>query len=136
MNSRSLDPLWGLPSVLPFESPASWLSRAAQAQGIGITVLLRHLDLRRGVDVDLVFLSGRFPRLAKACGLSTEAFSAARKVMASLRSLDPGEVAFCSGVGTWPAIGYARSASPHSAPHTSDCSAASKRGGSARSTGA
>lgn len=45
--------------------------------------------MRRSVDVDMVFLSSRFRRLAKACGLGTEAFGEARKVMASLRSLDP-----------------------------------------------
>lgn len=89
MIGRSLDPLWGLPAVLPFESPASWLSRCAQAQGVGIDEFLRHLGLRRAVDVDLVFLSGRFRRLAKACGLSTEAFSETRMVMESLRKLDP-----------------------------------------------
>ncbi len=94
MSSRSVDSLSGLPSVLPFESPASWLSRAAQSQGVGITMFLKHLGLRRGVDVDLVFLSGRFQRLARACGLGPEAFSEARKVMASLRRLDPGGGSF------------------------------------------
>ncbi len=74
--------------MLPFEAPASWLSRAAQSQGIGAGTLLRFLGIRPNLDVDFHFLSRRFRGIATACGLDSNAFAEARKVMGGLRKVD------------------------------------------------
>jgi hypothetical protein len=89
MASNTTEALRGLPEVLPFESPGSWLSRAAQSQGVLAAELMRYLGLRPTLDVDFVFLSGRFRELARACDLGPNAFVEARRVMESLRTIDP-----------------------------------------------
>ena len=89
MIDKTKQPLCGLPEVLPFESPGSWLSRAAQSQGVHAAELLRHLGLRPTVDVDFEFLSERFRELARICDLGPNAFAEARRLMASVRTIDP-----------------------------------------------
>ena len=88
MSNSADDPLWGLPPVLPFEAPGSWLSRAAQSQGVCASVFLIHLGMPARLDADFFFLSRRFPSISKACGLAPGAFAEARQVMASVRKLD------------------------------------------------
>jgi hypothetical protein len=88
MSSSTSDALWGLPAVLPFEAPGSWLSRAAQSQGVCASVFLIHIGMRPGLDADFFFLSRRFQAIAGMCSLAPGAFDEARKVMASIRKLD------------------------------------------------
>ena len=88
MSSSKPEALWGLPPVLPFEAPGSWLSRASQSQGVCASVFVIHLGMRPRLDSDFFFLSRRFPSIAKACGLAPGAFAEARQVMASIRKLD------------------------------------------------
>jgi len=89
-----IKPLRGLPAALPFESPASWLSRAAQSQGVRAEELLRYLRLRPTLDIDFEFLSPRYSELVDACGLHIGAFIEAAFVMASVREIDPAGTAF------------------------------------------
>jgi hypothetical protein len=84
------EPLWGLPAVLPFESPASWLSRAAQSVGVGIEEFVDYVGLDITGDLDVQFLSDDFWRLARRFGLSSTAFWEARRVMVSVRMLGRG----------------------------------------------
>ena len=65
------------------------MSRAAQSQGVGAAVFLRYLGMSLGADVDFYFLSRRFKGLATACSLDSNAFAEARKVMGTLRKIDP-----------------------------------------------
>ncbi len=88
MTSQTPEPLRGLPVVLPFEAPASWISRAAQSQGVGAAIFLRFLRMSLDLDVDFHFLSRRFQGFATACGLDSKAFAEARKVMSTLRKVD------------------------------------------------
>ena len=54
MTRRWLD-LVGLPRALQFESPSSWLTRAALSQGVTVLELLDHVGWRPTGDFDLVF---------------------------------------------------------------------------------
>lgn len=47
--------LVGLPSAIQFESPSSWLSRAALSQGVTVLELLDHVGWRPAGDFDLMF---------------------------------------------------------------------------------
>jgi len=88
MSDFSREALWGLPDVLPFESPASWISRAAQSVGVGIDEFLEHLKLDGAGDLDVQFLGEEFWRLTRLCGLKLNAFSEARRVMSSVEMLN------------------------------------------------
>lgn len=93
--SRRTEPgLVSMPPVLPHESPASWLSRAALSQGIRVEALLQYLGIDKHADVDLVFLSGRLPALANRCGIRPEDFAVARGIIKALHSVDRGGLRF------------------------------------------
>jgi hypothetical protein len=80
--------LFGLPSVLPLESPASWLSRASLTQGVPLKELLEFLGLDRKQDTDVAFLSDGFAVNAIRCGLSLGDFAVAQKIIRSAFRLD------------------------------------------------
>ncbi len=82
-------PLVGLPQVLPAESPASWLTRAALSQGVAIRELLKYAGIANEDDIDLSFLGPRFQDVANVFGFDKALFRDARHIVASLTKLYP-----------------------------------------------
>ena len=80
--------LAALPCVLRWESPASWLTRAALSQGVEMRALLEYLGIADDIDSDLAFLGEAFPRISALCGFDKGAFFEARHVMTSLLKVD------------------------------------------------
>ncbi len=76
----------GLPEPLPFESPASWVTRAALSQGETVVAFLAHLDLPDVRDFDLAITSGAGRRVLAHCGVSKQ-FSFAVNVFGRLKGL-------------------------------------------------
>lgn len=81
--------LVGLPKVLPAESPASWLTRAALSQGVAIGELLKFAGIANVDDIDLAFLGARFRDLANLFGFDKTLFHDARQIVGSLTKLYP-----------------------------------------------
>lgn len=85
--------LIGIPAPIGFESPASWLTRAALSQGVSPRKLLEHFGFDRKVDPDLFLLEKVAQKLLIECQLPFETFDFAVHVFKNLRSIDPiGEI--------------------------------------------
>lgn len=82
--------LVGLPEVLPLESPASWITRAALTQGATLREFVRFLGVRTTRDLDQACLGTLLGRVTSACGLPKGTFAAAKRVMDATQRLDPG----------------------------------------------
>jgi hypothetical protein len=78
--------LAGLPLAMRFESPASWVSRAALSQGETVDVLLAHMGLPKDSDIDLVISSRAGRDALMQCGVS-EPFALARSVFPQIQKL-------------------------------------------------
>jgi hypothetical protein len=72
------------------ESPASWATRAALAQGATLSEFVRFLGLKSNADVDQLCLGALLGKVTSACGLPKGTFAAAKRVMDSTQRLDPG----------------------------------------------
>lgn len=85
--------LIGMPEPIGFESPASWLARAALSQGVSPRELLVHFGFHNRVDPDLFMTEKVAHRLLDACQLSSEKFDFAVHLFANLKHIDPvGEI--------------------------------------------
>lgn len=91
--------LFGLPPVLTFESPASWISRAALSQGVTAREFRRHLKLSRGTDSDLAFTRRYVRDVMKTTGLPPQSFQFSQHMLTSLRNVDPHGKEFLLGNG-------------------------------------
>lgn len=80
--------LVGIPKILGAESPASWLSRAALSQGVGINEFRKFINLHRRADADLAFTQKYVRHVARVTNLETRDFSFVQHMMTSLRSVD------------------------------------------------
>jgi hypothetical protein len=79
-----------MPEPIGFESPASWLARAALSQGISPKELLAHFGFHRRVDPDLFMTEKVAHRLSATCQIPPEKFDFAVHMFANLTSIDPG----------------------------------------------
>jgi hypothetical protein len=79
--------LRGLPMDMPFESPASWVSRGALSQGATVREMLTYLGIERERDADLAFMRD-LARLIRRCGLPPNAFYVSRLLFESLARID------------------------------------------------
>ena len=87
---RGLADLTGLPQAQLFESPNSWLTRAALSQGVSPQELLDFMELGtkryRRFDPDLLLVS-RPGRIALSATRSTSSMTVAERVFTSLRTM-------------------------------------------------
>ncbi len=81
--------LIGMPMVMPFESPTSWLARAALSQAETVPKLAAHFGLRRGEDPDLTVFSGNSEFVAKISEQDPRVFDFAEHMFWGVRSIDP-----------------------------------------------
>lgn len=80
--------LLGVPPILEFESPASWLSRAALSQGVDIKVFRKHINLHRNIDADLAFTKTYVRHISKVTGQEPQCFAFVQHMLTSLRRVD------------------------------------------------
>jgi hypothetical protein len=80
--------LVGVPAPYGFESPASWISRAALSQGIRVRELLKFFGLSRATDFDMDLSHKKSLIIAELCGFSAERFAFSTRMFSSLRSID------------------------------------------------
>ncbi len=80
--------LLGVPAPCGFESPASWISRAALSQGIRVREFLHFFGMDRGIDFDMGLSPKKALIIAETCGLSALTFNFSTRISASLRSID------------------------------------------------
>lgn len=80
--------LVGVPAPYEFESPASWISRAALSQGIRVRELLDFFGMDREIDIDMGLTPRKSLIIASTCGLSERTFRFSTRMFASMRSLD------------------------------------------------
>ena len=81
--------LVGIPEPIGFESPASWLVRAALSQGVSPRELLAHFGFHKRVDPDLFMTEKVAHRLLNACQLPSEKFDFAVHMFSNLKIIDP-----------------------------------------------
>jgi len=80
--------IYSLPAAQPFESPSSWLTRAALAQGISLREMLKALGLEGCRDPDQELVDEvSFARVSSICGLDAAAFFVARRIVRRLKSV-------------------------------------------------
>lgn len=92
-HSAASDFLIGMPEPIGFESPASWLARAALSQGVSSRELLAHFGFKKRVDPDCFMTKKVAHRILAACQLPSDKFNFALHMFANLRSIDPaGEI--------------------------------------------
>lgn len=88
LNPSAVSPLFGVPRLIGFESPASWLTRAALSQGVGFWDLLKLFNVDGFSDPDLYLSETTFTEIAKRCSLPVEDFGFSRHIFANLKRLD------------------------------------------------
>ncbi len=81
--------LIGIPRPVGFESPVSWLARAALSQGTGVNELLRLFNVRRTGDIDLNMSGATLAMIASRCSLPAEDFGLSLRMFVNLRRIDP-----------------------------------------------
>jgi hypothetical protein len=77
-----------VPELELAESPSSWLSRTALAQGVTAKELLKYLDLAHKGDVDLAVCRTNLNRLAAVCGISNTRFRTVKRMFLGVSKLD------------------------------------------------
>lgn len=80
--------LVGVPPLLTFEGPASWLSRTALSQGATIRDLCKYLGLEAGADPDIAFSAAAVKRVAALTAQPVNSFAFIRHMLIGLRELD------------------------------------------------
>lgn len=85
---KSKQELFGVPELEYAESPCSWITRLALAQGATVKDLSRYLQLPSKTDIDLVFTRENIRRISRVCGMEAKEFSLIRTMMTGLMSLD------------------------------------------------
>ena len=92
-HSDAADFLIGIPEPIGFESPASWLARAALSQGVSPKELLAHFGFHKKVDPDLFMTGKAAMRISVVCQLPLGKFDFAVRMFDNLKSIDPtGEI--------------------------------------------
>lgn len=86
---RQQGTLLGVPKMEMFESPASWICRAALSQGATRDEFARFLGLRKHDDPDLAFTPNAIEEIARRCGLPKVHFEFASHMFSGLASIDP-----------------------------------------------
>jgi hypothetical protein len=86
--------LVSMPAVLQFESPSSWITRAALAQGVDVREMLAYLGINPRADCDRAFLGDDFRRIARICGVNPNAFAVARKILEVLGKVERGRTTY------------------------------------------
>ena len=81
--------LVGVPPIEPFESFASWISRAALSQGVVVPDLLEHLGIKRKVDMDIGLTRRHIQHAANLTGQDQGRFWLVHHMFSTLRSFDP-----------------------------------------------
>jgi DNA-directed RNA polymerase subunit N (RpoN/RPB10) len=80
--------LFGVPAPYEFESPASWISRAALSQGVRVGELLHLFGVKKFADFDMELSAKKAPIIAETCGVPVLTFSFAERMFSALRSID------------------------------------------------
>lgn len=80
--------LVGVPTLLPLESPASWLTRTALSQGATMKELYRYFGLEAGADPDVAFSAATVKRVAALTGQPVDSFAFIRHMLIGLRKVD------------------------------------------------
>lgn len=80
--------LFGVPAPYGFESPTSWLSRAALSQGVRARDLLKHFGVEHVGDFDLGISERKASMIAETCGIPVSNFSFSLKMFSALKSID------------------------------------------------
>ncbi|WP_082532805.1 TniQ family protein [Pelomonas sp. Root1237] len=96
----------GVPQPADDESPASWLSRLALAQGCSLPELLNFLGLRIEPYADLSFFGLTLTELRWKCGLPASAFLAADRAMTRLARAQLGPDVIFRPAAPTPAFRY------------------------------
>lgn len=81
--------LVGMPMLRGHESPASWLSRAALSQGVGVSELMAYLGMPARRDPDLAMTENLLWNVVDLTGHSMASFSFAVHMFSGLKSIDP-----------------------------------------------
>lgn len=81
--------LVGVPRLIGFESPGSWLSRAALSQGVTPGELLEYFGVCKRADPDLFLTDASLAFITSRCGLPAEDFAFAMKMFDRLKRVDP-----------------------------------------------
>jgi hypothetical protein len=81
--------LINVPRIMLFESPASWISRAALSQGTAMKEMAAYLGIPAKTDVDLMTSQVTWTKIAKRCGLDPQSFDFVVHMMSGLKSIDP-----------------------------------------------
>lgn len=98
--------LIGVPKIQAFESPASWLSRAALSQGATPKEFWEMLEIPDRVDPDLLFDYLEPVDVAEPCGLEASDFEFARRMFTNLTSIDETGEIFLKRSGKRPVYRY------------------------------
>lgn len=77
-------PVFNVPQAIPFESPASWLCRAALSQGTSPASFLRHFRIQPGRDVDMSLIHQDLSAMRAACDLPVSHLWFAKRVLKRL----------------------------------------------------
>jgi hypothetical protein len=80
--------LFGVPAPYGFESPASWISRAALSQGIWVYELQNYFGIDHTIDFDMALSQKKSLMIAETCGLAAINFSFSLRMFSALRSID------------------------------------------------
>ncbi len=78
-----------VPKMEMFESPASWVCRAALSQGVTREEFAEFLGLRKHDDSDLAFTQDNIGEIARRCGVPKVHFEFASHMFGGLASIDP-----------------------------------------------
>lgn len=80
--------LFGVPAPYGFESPASWVSRAALSQGVRVGELLHLFGVKKIVDFDMELSARKTKVIAETCGVPELTFNFAVRMFSTLRTID------------------------------------------------
>jgi len=89
LGTDAVDFLIGIPEPIGFETPASWLARAALSQGVSPKELLAYFGFHRTVDPDLFMTGKAAQRISVVCQLPQGKFDFAVRMFENLKSIDP-----------------------------------------------
>jgi len=99
-------PLVGVPLIEPFESFASWITRAALSQGVLVSEFLEHLGIKRKVDMDIGLTRRHIQHAAKLTGQNPARFWLVHHMFSALRSIDTHGENFLMFFGEVPCYRY------------------------------
>jgi hypothetical protein len=85
----NVTPLVGMPRLIGFESPASWISRAALSQGVTPRALMLHFGMGANDDVDIHWTESLVRRIHERSHQSPAEFEFSTHMFRQLRRIDP-----------------------------------------------